>query len=165
MNFKTEQEMIDFGQSIGEAIIPPLTIELIGDVGSGKTTITKGIAKGLGVKSEVTSPSFTISKQYAFPLKTQGSLKTQDDSEPRGILAHYDFYRLQDPGLMSEDLDESISDEKTITIVEWAGTVENILPEDRIVVKITTEEDGSRTIETKNLAKFSDNLISNSEEN
>lgn len=159
MNFKSEQEMIDFGQKVGEAITPPLTIELIGDVGSGKTTITKGIAKGLGVKSEVTSPSFTISKQYAFPLKTQ------DDSEVRGILAHYDFYRLQDPGLMSEDLDESISDEKTITIVEWAGTVENILPEDRIVVKITTEEDGSRTIETKNLAKFSDNLISNSEDN
>ena len=65
MILKSEEEMIQFGEKIAEAISLPCCIELVGDVGTGKTTITKGIAKGLGISDEVTSPSFMISKQYA----------------------------------------------------------------------------------------------------
>ena len=62
----SEDEMIQFGKTIGQTISVPSVIELIGDVGTGKTTITKGIASALGITEEVTSPSFTISKRYSF---------------------------------------------------------------------------------------------------
>ena len=56
--------MIEYGEKIAKSLSAPLVIELLGDVGAGKTTFTRGLAKGLGVKEAVTSPSFTISKNY-----------------------------------------------------------------------------------------------------
>ena len=91
----SESEMLAFGAEFARSLTHfPVTIELIGDVGAGKTTFTRGLARGLGIKSEVTSPSFTISKSYAF----------KDQSGTPRTLTHYDFYRLQDPGLMQDDL-------------------------------------------------------------
>lgn len=123
--------MIKFGEELAKSISVPSVIELVGDVGTGKTTITKGIAKGLGVEDEVTSPSFMISKQYAFD---------------GGKLVHYDFYRLAEPGIMSEDLLENINDEKTITVVEWADSVADLLPEGHKKFEIKLLDDGSREI-------------------
>ena len=139
MNFASEQEMLEFGKKIGRELEPPAVIELIGDVGAGKTTLARGIAEGLGVAEPVTSPSFTIVKRYSF----------LDKNNQERYLAHYDFYRLPDPGIMSEDLSESISDENTITLVEWANTVSDILPSARTIINITLNEDGSRTVEAK----------------
>lgn len=127
----TESEMLDFGRTVAKSLTPPVAIELVGDVGAGKTTFTRGLAEGLGVKTPVTSPSFTISKLYAFP---------------GGTLAHYDFYRLPDPGLMSEDLLESLQSPDMITVVEWADTVSNLLPVGHRRFTITLNKDGSRTI-------------------
>ena len=123
--------MINFGEKIGRMISVPSVIELVGDVGTGKTTITKGIARGLRITDEVTSPSFTISKRYNFK---------------DGELVHYDFYRLADPGIMCEDLIESINDSKTITIVEWADSVVDLLPEKHLKYEISLLDDGSREI-------------------
>lgn len=131
MILKSEAEMIKFGEELAKSIFVPSVIELVGDVGTGKTTITKGIAKGLGVEVEVTSPSFMISKQYAFD---------------GGKLVHYDFYRLAEPGIMSEDLLENINDEKTITVVEWADSVADLLPEGHKKFEIKLLDDGSREI-------------------
>lgn len=128
---KSEAEMLEFGRELAKDLAVPSCIELVGDVGTGKTTLTRGIAEGLGIKEVVTSPSFTISKVYAFP---------------GGRLVHYDFYRLGDPGLMSEDLLESIGDEQTVTVVEWANSVADLLPEKHRRFKIVLNEDGSRTI-------------------
>ena len=136
MNLFTEADLISFGQEIGKNLSAPAVIELVGDVGSGKTTLTRGIAKGLGVKEPVSSPSFTISKHYAF---------TKNKHEYN--LVHYDFYRLPDPGLMAEDLDESLNDQNTITIIEWADTVADILPENHTTIKISLNDDGSRHVE------------------
>lgn len=131
MILKTEEEMIDFGFKLGREISAPCVIELVGDVGAGKTTIVKGIAKGLGVTEAVTSPSFTLSKRYNFK---------------DGVLAHYDFYRLSDPGIMSEDLIESIDDEKSVVVVEWADSVAELLPENRRKFSIILLDDGSREV-------------------
>lgn len=139
MNFASEQEMLEFGKKIGRELEPPAVIELIGDVGAGKTTLARGIAEGLGVAEPVTSPSFTIVKRYSF----------LDKNNQECYLAHYDFYRLPDPGIMSEDLSESISDENTITLVEWANTVSDVLPSARTIINITLNEDGSRTVEVE----------------
>ncbi|MDO4507797.1 MAG: tRNA (adenosine(37)-N6)-threonylcarbamoyltransferase complex ATPase subunit type 1 TsaE [Candidatus Saccharibacteria bacterium] len=137
MKITSEQEMIDYGKTFSEKIKTaktPLTLELIGDVGAGKTTFVRGLAEGLGIKEPITSPSFTISKTYAY-----GDNK---------ILTHYDFYRLPDPGLMQEDLEESIKN-STLTIVEWANSVSNILPENRLKLEIKLNEDNSREVTLK----------------
>ena len=131
MILSSEVEMIKFGEEIARGITLPAVIELIGDVGAGKTTITKGIAKGLGVSDEITSPSFTISKQYGFS---------------GGRLVHYDFYRLGDPGIMSEDLMENVADPNTVTVVEWADSVANLLPEGHKKFMISLLEDERREI-------------------
>ncbi len=132
MKITSEKGMLELGNSVAGRIKPPKVIELVGDVGAGKTTFVRGLAEGLGVKEPVTSPSFTISKSYAFP---------------GGTLIHYDFYRLPDPGLMLDDLAESISDPNSIVVVEWADTVENILPEDCMRINIRYNDDNSREVE------------------
>ena len=128
---KSEAEMIAFGEELGKSLKAPAVVELVGDVGTGKTTITKGIAKGLGILAEVTSPSFMISKTYDYE---------------NGRLVHYDFYRLNDPGIMSEDLLENINDKNTITIVEWADSVSDVLPENHKKLEVLLNDDGTRTV-------------------
>ena len=123
--------MLDFGQKYGETHQAPLVLELIGDVGAGKTTFVRGLARGIGVKEAVTSPSFTISKVY------QGQNAT---------LVHYDFYRLTDPGIMEEDLAESINDPQAITIVEWGESIQNVLPQDRKIIEIKYIDENTREL-------------------
>lgn len=127
----SEEEMLEFGRELAKGLALPAVIELVGDVGAGKTTLTRGIAEGLGVKEQVTSPSFTISKVYEFP---------------RGMLVHYDFYRLGEPGLMAEDLAENMEDARTVVVVEWADSVADVLPEKHKRIEIVLNEDGSRTV-------------------
>ena len=127
----SEEGMLELGKSIARSLTVPAVIELVGDVGAGKTTLTRGIAEGLGVKEQVTSPSFTISKVYEFP---------------GGSLVHYDFYRLGEPGLMMDDLMENMEDTRTVTVVEWADSVADVLPEKHKRIEIILNEDGSRTI-------------------
>jgi len=121
-----------FGVKLGALLVGGELIELIGDVGAGKTTLTKGIAQGLGVDEDVQSPSFTISRVY---------------ETPKGIqLAHYDFYRLQDAGIMADELHETIHGSDTVTIIEWAAIVEGVLPTDRLTVHITSTSEHGRTL-------------------
>lgn len=133
--FANEQQMIDFGENLAKTLVAPTVIELVGDIGAGKTTITKGIAKGLGIDEEITSPTFTLSKRYSF-----------QKAGKEYFLVHYDFYRLNDPGIMSEDLLENIQNPNTITIIEWGDSVSNLLPKDHLRFFITINDDGSRSI-------------------
>ena len=136
--FANEQQMIDFGKALAKTVKIPAVIELVGDVGAGKTTITKGLAQGLGIDEEITSPTFTISKVY---------------ENSRGQkLVHYDFYRLENPGIMVEDLFENLQDPHTVTVIEWADMVSEILPANHLRLEILINDDGSRTLNlTKNL--------------
>lgn len=133
MIIRTEAEMIEYGRKLAHQLHPPLVIELLGDVGTGKTTLVRGIAEGLGISEPITSPSFVINKKYHTPHNF--------------TLSHYDFYRLDDPGIMSAELDESINDPQTITIIEWAESVANVLPE-HTTITIKYLEDGSRKLES-----------------
>jgi tRNA threonylcarbamoyladenosine biosynthesis protein TsaE len=108
------------GGIIGSKLKGGEVIELQADLGGGKTTLTRGIAAGLGIKSNITSPTFTLNRNY----KTKSNLE----------LRHFDFYRLADPGLMSEQLKESVEDHEVITVVEWAKVVGNILPQNRLTI-------------------------------
>ena len=131
MRVTTEEEMLEFGEEVARGLDVNV-IELTGDVGVGKTTFTRGLAKGLGVKEPVTSPSFTISKSY---LTADGR-----------TLTHYDFYRLGDVGLMQEDLDEKLADPEQIVVIEWGEAVKDLLPENHLKIEIKLNDDGSRDI-------------------
>ena len=129
---KSEIEMKRFGELLGSYLFGGCLIELVGDVGSGKTTLTKGIAVGLGVEDDVQSPSFMIKRVY--------------DARDHLILAHYDFYRLIDAGIMASELDESMSDSTCITIIEWGEFVDGVLPTDRLSIKIVSPTENSREL-------------------
>lgn len=141
LTIKNEAAVIDFAENLMCEILQsedalPCVIELVGDVGAGKTTFTKGLARGLEITEEITSPTFTISKVY---------------ENSRGQkLVHYDFYRLENPGIMVEDLFENLQDPRTVTVIEWADTVSEILPANHLRLEILINDDGSRTL---NLAK------------
>ena len=131
MLIHSEAEMVEYGKKLAQSLQAPQVLELLGDVGAGKTTLTRGIASGLGVQEPVSSPSFTISKEY------QGK---------KYRLVHYDFYRLNDPGIMAEDLLDSVSDSNTITIVEWGESIRDVLPENRLKITIKNLDENTREI-------------------
>ena len=112
-------------------------VEDIGDVGAGKTTFTRGLAQGLGITEPMTSPSFTISKRYAF---------TDPNGRNRELI-HYDFYRLNDPGVMSDELSETLNNQDSIIVVEWGDEVANILPTSKIKITISQNDDNTRTVD------------------
>ena len=106
-------------------------IELVGDLGSGKTTFVRGLAAGLNSRDVVASPSFTISKVYR-----AGAL----------AIHHFDFYRLREAGVMANELAESAGDPGVITVVEWADIVQHVLPACRLTVRFTPQADGVRRL-------------------
>lgn len=131
---KNTQHMHELGMRLGERLRGGEVFELIGDVGAGKTTLTKGIGDGLRVDDDVQSPSFTISRVY----------QARDGLS----LHHYDFYRLDDAGVMKFELQESIGDPAAVTIIEWAGTVQDVLPDERGIITIKYTPDGEgRTLD------------------
>ena len=124
--------MKQLGEAIGRSVSGGEVLELVGDIGAGKTTLTKGIARALGINEPVQSPTFTISRVY---------------DSPKGLrLAHYDFYRLGEAGIMGDEIREAMDDD-SVVVVEWAGAGDDDLPEDRLVVKITTISEEERLVE------------------
>ena len=135
----SEAEMMVFAEKIGRSLQGGEVFELIGDIGAGKTTFTKGLAKGLLISDDVQSPSFTISRVY----EARNSLQ----------LAHYDFYRLDDPGIMANEIADLVNDPTTVTVIEWADVVDGVLPEDRIRVRISATSETMRLVEVTGLSE------------
>jgi len=129
---RNEAEMKAFGSRLAAFLAGGDILELVGDVGAGKTTLTKGIAAGLGVDDDVQSPSFTINRVY----DTLSGLR----------LSHYDFYRLSGAGIMADELQETLHDPEAITIIEWAELVTGVLPADRVTIAITATGEASRRL-------------------
>lgn len=132
MIVKDAQSMQNLGFDFAKNLSAPAVVELLGDVGAGKTTFVQGLAKGLGVEDVVTSPSFTISKEY------QGK---------NCRLVHFDFYRLNNPGLLMSDLLEKMHDPNNIVVIEWGESVANILPKKHPRVVFQYLDDGTRLVE------------------
>jgi tRNA threonylcarbamoyladenosine biosynthesis protein TsaE len=104
-------------------------IELVSDVGGGKTTFVRGLARGFGSQDVVGSPSFTLSREY-----NSGEL----------TMYHFDFYRLSDPGIVANELAEVVGDSQAVVVVEWADIVENVLPPEHITITIKSTGESSR---------------------
>jgi len=101
-------------------------IELRADLGGGKTTFVRGLARGAGSMDNVTSPTFTLSRIYK-------AKKFQ--------IHHLDFYRLEDPGILADQLAESIGN-NNVVVIEWADIVKNVLPKGHISIEFKPTVNG-----------------------
>src|SRR5436190_11306976 len=129
MDLVMRTETAEDTRALGAAIAPLLRVHdvivLTGELGAGKTTLVRGIAAGLGAREHVASPTFTLVREYV---------------SGRIPIAHVDVYRLdrvQD--VVDLALDE-LEDGECVLIVEWGDAVEELLPDDRLRVELTTED-------------------------
>ncbi len=130
-----EGETYRLGKYIGERLPKGAVLSLNGDLGAGKTHMTKGIAEGMGIKDYITSPSFTI-------------LNTYNGEVP---LYHFDVYRIEDIREMYEiGFDEYLYGDG-VCVIEWGNMVTELLPEDAIKLFIVKLEDDVREIDILNL--------------
>jgi tRNA threonylcarbamoyladenosine biosynthesis protein TsaE len=141
---KDEAETGALGLALAAMARPGTVIALIGDLGTGKTTLTKAIAEGLGVTESVTSPTFAIIKEYA-----SGRLP----------LYHFDAYRLGGPDEMRALGFEEYFYGGGVTVVEWANLVEELLPEDATVIEFAYGQSADeRLVRVKGIGDAGANL-------
>lgn len=128
----TKEDTQALGEYLGAAVKGGETFAFMSDLGGGKTTFVKGLARGMGVTNVVQSPSFTISLLH---------------KAARGLeLHHFDFYRLDEPGIMRAELGESLHQKNAVVALEWGDVVYDILPGDLIKVNLTLASDEQRLI-------------------
>ena len=129
------EETIGIGSKLAGKLKPGDVVALIGDLGAGKTVLTKGIAKGLGVKDTryVNSPTFVIIKEY------KGKIP----------LYHFDLYRLDKPGMYDEENFEEYFYGDGVTVIEWADKIVKLLPKKHIEVKLSVAGESKRKIEVR----------------
>ncbi len=125
----SERETIELAQNLESEKFPNMIICLDGDLGSGKTVFTKGFAQALGIEENITSPTFNIIKEYH-----NGELP----------LYHMDVYRLD--GNTSGMGIEEYFNKGGVVIIEWAETIANILPEERLDIKFKIVDEDTRIL-------------------
>ncbi|HHY77142.1 MAG TPA: tRNA (adenosine(37)-N6)-threonylcarbamoyltransferase complex ATPase subunit type 1 TsaE [Clostridiales bacterium] len=123
---KNAEDTYRIGKKLGKLLFPGCIVCLTGDLGTGKTAFTQGIGKGLGVSENVVSPTYTIINEY-----TSGRIP----------LYHFDVYRLGSSDEMYElGCDEYFYGDG-VTVVEWADSVEDVIPSERLWVTINKLEE------------------------
>lgn len=133
---KTERETFDFGLILAKKLKGGEVLALSGDLGAGKTKLLQGLAKGLGVKGRVNSPTFNILKLY----KVYRNPKVK-------LFCHIDAYRLSSgKSLLSLGIEEYFLNKKAVTAIEWAEKVKKILPKKTKVIRIKIVDEKTREI-------------------
>ncbi|MHC1720511.1 MAG: tRNA (adenosine(37)-N6)-threonylcarbamoyltransferase complex ATPase subunit type 1 TsaE [Clostridiaceae bacterium] len=116
-------ETIEIGKKIGSASKAGDIICIEGELGSGKTHLTKGIALGLGINEHITSPTFTLVNEYTGRLK----------------LYHFDVYRIDDPAeIEAIGFDEYIFSD-AVSVIEWSDLIRELIPEEHIQINISKD--------------------------
>ena len=121
LSIRNEEETKAFGHQLAERLEPGSVVALIGDLGTGKTTLSKYIAEGLGITEVVTSPTFTIVQEY---------------HSGRLPLYHFDVYRIGDISEMEELGYEEYFFGDGVSLVEWADVIQELLPEETRIIRI-----------------------------
>ena len=136
---QSEEETIAAGEKLAAELPPKAVVLLIGNLGAGKTTLAKGIVKGLGAAQpdEVSSPTFTLIHEYS------------------SSVYHIDLYRLdREDQVATLGLDE-IFDRTAVVLIEWGERFPRLMPEERIEIRLRTTEENSREIEVRSTMKVS----------
>lgn len=121
----TADDMVELGRVIGKLLRSGDIIALVGDLGMGKTTLVRGIGNGLDIDSHITSPTFTLIKEYSGRLP----------------LYHIDVYRLDEPEeILLLGFDELLSGDGVV-VVEWADRIHSLLPKDHLEVRLSRHRD------------------------
>lgn len=117
-------ETRDVGEAIASLLRARDAVALTGELGAGKTTFVQGVARGLGIEEPVSSPTFTLVKEYSGTLD----------------VAHVDVYRLERvQDVVDLGLDE-LGGGDDVLLVEWGDTIEELLPDERLQVELTTDD-------------------------
>ena len=125
---RSREETVALGRRIGTTVRAGDVLVLTGDLGAGKTQLTKGIAEGMGVRADVTSPTFTIEMVY------------EGDEMP---LYHFDLYRLDDAGQLEDTGIFDVLGADGVCVVEWGERFSDELGDARLDVFVTRQEDGA----------------------
>jgi len=144
MNFitNTVEETIELGKKIGRNLKPGDIICIDGDLGSGKTHLTKGIALGLDIDEYITSPTFNIVNEY------EGRIK----------LYHFDVYRVNDPDeIAAIGFDEYIFSD-AVSVIEWSDYIKELIPDEHIQINISNDSETRRSINIQFFGKRYDNI-------
>ena len=134
------EETIAFGVRIGRLLKSGDVVALEGDLGAGKTHLSKGIAEGLGVaaaRENVTSPTFSLINEYAGRIK----------------IYHLDWYRLKSVDGPDLEMACECFESAAVTLVEWAERGSDILPEEHIIVRMNNQDPSTRLIEVSAAGK------------
>jgi len=143
---KSEEETREIGRAIGKGLLPGDIICLIGELGSGKTTITQGIAQGVGVRSFVSSASFKLINEY----------------EGRIPVYHFDLFRLDKLSEVEELGYREYFYNQGVTIIEWAEKIRPLWPDERMEIELKIVSENAREIRITNLIGRKFNLSGNS---
>ena len=136
---QSEEDTVALGEKLAAELPAKAVVLLIGNLGAGKTTLAKGIVKGLGAAQpdEVSSPTFTLIHEYS------------------PSVYHIDLYRLdREEQVATLGLDE-IFDRNAVVLIEWGERFERLMPEDRIEIRLRAIEENSREIEVRSTMEVS----------
>lgn len=140
----SDEETMELAQNIESEKFPNMVICLQGELGSGKTVFVKGFAQSLGIDETITSPTFTLVKEYM-----NGEMP----------LYHMDVYRLEDGGVDSIGLSDYFS-KGGVTIIEWSDIIKDELPEERLEIKFKVIDDETRILTITPYGKEYEELLS-----
>ncbi|MDP2918592.1 MAG: tRNA (adenosine(37)-N6)-threonylcarbamoyltransferase complex ATPase subunit type 1 TsaE [bacterium] len=130
------------GAVLGKSLQSRVLICLSGDLGGGKTAFSQGVAVGLGVTENITSPTFVLLKKYKIPAKSEAKIKN---------LYHIDCYRLEKPEeILAIGWEEILADDTGVILVEWAERIGKYLPKKRIDIEFEFVEKNKRKIIVSN---------------
>lgn len=130
VNLKGEALTVLLGELIGQNLISPVTVYLKGDLGAGKTHLSKGIAKGLGINEDITSPTFTLINEYKI------------DST---MFYHLDLYRLDSLNqILDLGIEDFIDTPDSIVLIEWAEKLKDYKLTDNLIQINIIHKDDSR---------------------
>lgn len=138
-------ETIDFGMRFAKHFLSGTVVALVGELGSGKTTLIQGFAKGLGIpKGQVKSPTFVLFHIYngRFPVY------------------HFDLYRLTKTSELEDiGLDEYLSDRQAVSVIEWAERASSVLPKDQLLIRLTDCGGNNRTFHVRATGRLSQRIL------
>lgn len=130
---RSEAETEAFAEKLAGTLPPGTVLTLDGDLGAGKTVFSRGFARGLKITEPVSSPTYTIIQEYSLPAG--------------GMLYHLDLYRISNSAsALAFGVDEFLDDPESYALIEWPERIADILPPDRIQVRIRHLSDCEREI-------------------